>query len=241
MPGYLPPSMQTCFNGGYRPPSRDPENETSPAAPSSQTPAGLSLAGFAILVSATGTVAVGGGTRISAKPTADAQSCSTLFDCLYAEKPDRALELLKGGPQVDRADGRREEDRSARCRLSKYAKVVKWLVEHKADVNALGENDYTPLHYADRADIVELLLKGKPRLNLVSATGQTPLQLAAAELVQAQTKDVVQPAIDREAAAQSWSEVPHRDRGVSQRHDTVESDSESKSEPAHNLDGFSPL
>lgn len=59
--------------------------------------------------------------------------------------------------------------------------AVKTLVEHGANVNAIGEMGETPLHVAAReasADTLALLLTAGAREDIVSEFGETPLQIA---------------------------------------------------------------
>jgi ankyrin repeat protein len=62
--------------------------------------------------------------------------------------------------------------------------AVKWLLDHGADVNAIAYNGFTPLHLTNDERVIELILHTHPDLNIrCRAQGQTPLQLAAANLV----------------------------------------------------------
>ncbi|MDH5669599.1 MAG: ankyrin repeat domain-containing protein [Nitrospira sp.] len=59
--------------------------------------------------------------------------------------------------------------------------AVKTLIQHGANVNAIGDMGETPLHVAVReasADILASLLAAGAREDIVSEFGQTPLQLA---------------------------------------------------------------
>lgn len=54
------------------------------------------------------------------------------------------------------------------------ANLVKFMIEKGAEVNA-GEGDITPLHRAERADIVKLLLDGGAKVDAKDFDGNTPL------------------------------------------------------------------
>jgi ankyrin repeat protein len=64
---------------------------------------------------------------------------------------------------------------------SQYSRtnVVKWLLKHKADVNAIAYDAFTPLHLATNGGIVRLLIRGGAKCNLKDSWGRTPLQHAA--------------------------------------------------------------
>ncbi|RDD34093.1 Phosphocholine transferase AnkX [Wolbachia endosymbiont of Cylisticus convexus] len=60
-----------------------------------------------------------------------------------------------------------------------YGGIVKLLLDHKADVNARGDDDFTPLHFAAQSgcdDIVKLLLDHKADVNAKTSNGKTPFQ-----------------------------------------------------------------
>eukprot|EP01128_Nolandella_sp_AFSM9_P008598 TRINITY_DN5285_c0_g1_i2.p1 TRINITY_DN5285_c0_g1~~TRINITY_DN5285_c0_g1_i2.p1 ORF type:complete len:730 (-),score=158.21 TRINITY_DN5285_c0_g1_i2:138-2327(-) len=59
--------------------------------------------------------------------------------------------------------------------------LIKSLIEHGADVNVRNDRGAGVLHYAvhlGRSDLVNLLLRASPRLDLKGAEGHTPLELA---------------------------------------------------------------
>lgn len=59
---------------------------------------------------------------------------------------------------------------------------IKVLVSAGADINATGENGFTPLHYAveqEKTDVVKFLLQKNVRLDIVDEAGNTALKLAA--------------------------------------------------------------
>lgn len=101
---------------------------------------------------------------------------------------DKALDLIKADPTWI---GRR--DRSLGTPLyvaTKYGftEVVEWLLENGADVNASGNYGYTPLHATSDPDVIKLILKKKPDLSVrPESQGQTPLQMAATNLVEARS------------------------------------------------------
>jgi ankyrin repeat protein len=61
--------------------------------------------------------------------------------------------------------------------------IVRWLLTHRARVNARDPSDYTPLHLAakfGRLDIVQILIRNKAKIDARDGYGETPLFLAAA-------------------------------------------------------------
>ncbi len=104
-----------------------------------------------------------------------------------------AMHWLAKGPSLSReealalrlsGDDPRAEERSAReLEDARYAGVVRVLVEHGADVDALGDSkDQVPLHLAASADnlaIATALLDAGARIDPRDEDGKTPLALAA--------------------------------------------------------------
>jgi ankyrin repeat protein len=103
--------------------------------------------------------------------------------------PGKALEIM-------RADhswiSRQDEDQCTPLHHAArfgYPEVVKWLLEHGADVNAIAYNGFTPLHLAERRDVIALILDKHPDLSIRDRTSnQTPPQKAAANSVEARSE-----------------------------------------------------
>ncbi len=63
--------------------------------------------------------------------------------------------------------------------------AVKWLIEHKADVNIKGDRGLTPLHLAVKhanLEMVRLLLTNNADVNTQNNVGNTPLHIALKEM-----------------------------------------------------------
>ncbi len=58
-------------------------------------------------------------------------------------------------------------------------KVVKWLLKHKANVNAAAYDGFTPLHLTTDGEIARLLIRAGADLKRKDNWGKTPLQRAA--------------------------------------------------------------
>jgi len=98
----------------------------------------------------------------------------------FATGPDAAtLEFVKtnAGP-VDQVD-------DSACTTLHYAarygrlETAKWLIAHKADVNTVSYNRFTPMHMVSDAAIARLLIGAGADLSRKDAWGKTPLQNAA--------------------------------------------------------------
>ena len=90
-----------------------------------------------------------------------------------------ALQLLTTNPAL------LEERDAANCTPLHYAaqvartNVVKWLLKHKAKVNAVAFDGFTPLHLTTDGEIARLLIRAGADLKQKDNWGKTPLQRAA--------------------------------------------------------------
>ncbi len=92
---------------------------------------------------------------------------------------ERALMLLKKQPSLV---GSRDSDRCTPLHLAAgngQVAVVRWLLAHKAEVNAKAYNGFTPLHLTESAAVARLLLKNGAASGIRDSWGKTPLQHAA--------------------------------------------------------------
>ena len=95
--------------------------------------------------------------------------------------PDVALKKLMADPKlVNQIDEEQRTPLHVAARFG-HTKVVKWLLENEADVNAVAYNRFTPLRLADEPEIVRMLLQGGADPNQVDAFGSSPLRHAIAE------------------------------------------------------------
>jgi ankyrin repeat protein len=92
---------------------------------------------------------------------------------------DQIMELLKGNPSLI------EEEDDMQCTVLHYSarfgrfEAVKWLLDHKANVNTVAYNNFTPMHVVTNGAVAELLIKAGADLNKRDSWGKTPLQSAA--------------------------------------------------------------
>jgi ankyrin repeat protein len=83
--------------------------------------------------------------------------------------------LLSAGAATDVQRARAVEERDLAVGTAKY------LVEHGADVNAVGEFGWTPLHaasYQGLTDVIEFLVSKGANLETKDKLGQTPLSIS---------------------------------------------------------------
>lgn len=100
---------------------------------------------------------------------------------LWSGFPEVALKKLMADPKlIHQIDEERRTPLHVAARFS-HTKVVKWLLENEADVNAVAYNRFTPLRLADEPEIVRSLLRAGADPNQVDAFGSSPLRNAIAE------------------------------------------------------------
>ena len=101
---------------------------------------------------------------------------------LFAKGPDKVtLQFVKTNLcPVDQKD-------NSECTTLHYAArygrimTAQWLIAHKADVNTVSYNQFTPMHMVGDGALAELLIKAGADLEKKDAWGKTPLQTAAQE------------------------------------------------------------
>ncbi|HEY4310896.1 MAG TPA: ankyrin repeat domain-containing protein [Pirellulales bacterium] len=114
------------------------------------------------------------------------ENVPTGFEALtsYIEegKSDSIITVLNADPTW--INFRDHDDFTLLHYATQYGKVevVEWLLNHGADVNAVGINHLAPLHLVENPEIAALLLHKKPDLT-VQSNGKTPLQYAVDNLV----------------------------------------------------------
>ena len=98
----------------------------------------------------------------------------------FATAPDgKIMELITNNPALI------EERDDSQCTVLHYAarfgrvEATKWLLEHKADVNTVAYNKFTPMHVVTNGAVATLLIRGGADLNRIDAWGKKPLQSAA--------------------------------------------------------------
>jgi ankyrin repeat protein len=115
---------------------------------------------------------------------------NTPHEYLRAKCPRQALRVLQGDPAwVGKADENRRTPLHHAVELG-FIDVVRWLLEHGANVDAVADHDTTPLHLASDPSIVAVLLKSNPNLNRRGGSwNETPLLTNAGILSRLTDKD----------------------------------------------------
>jgi ankyrin repeat protein len=115
-----------------------------------------------------------------------APKLKTPHDYLSHGFPDAAIAMMSDDPKwITTLDERTWKPLHHAAQAGAPA-AVKWLLDHGADVNAAAISGATPLSLASDAQVVELLLQKRPNLDIRDSRGQTPLQHAVGELVDAE-------------------------------------------------------
>jgi ankyrin repeat protein len=115
-------------------------------------------------------------------------SAAEIHDALRDGNIAKAMNLLTNNPSLVSL-----KEKDGDCTPLHWAaqlgqtNVVRWLLEHKADPNAIAYNNFTPLHLAKNGTVVKLLLKYGADPKKIDSWGKTPLQKAA-ESVSLRTK-----------------------------------------------------
>src|SRR5262249_8871437 len=86
---------------------------------------------------------------------------------------------------VRKRQGDVDEKDDMECTTLHYAarygrlKTAKWLIAHKADVNTVSYNRFTPMHMVSDTAMAKLLIEAGADLSKKDSWGKTPLQNAA--------------------------------------------------------------
>jgi ankyrin repeat protein len=121
--------------------------------------------------------------RVSSKPVEALfvnPRLSTPHEYLSAKCPQQALKIMQRDPaSIAQTDACRRTPLHYAVELG-FLDVVRWLLEHGADVNAMAENHETPLYLARDPAMVGELLRYKPDVNRRTGSRQeTALRLNA--------------------------------------------------------------
>jgi ankyrin repeat protein len=100
-------------------------------------------------------------------------------DYLWRRCPKQALRLMQADRSwINKLDGDSPVTPLHHAVRFGMTDVVKWMLAAGADVNAVGYNNFTPLHFANDPEIVRLLVQHKANVD-ASGAGGTALQEAA--------------------------------------------------------------
>merc|ERR1711916_417763 len=98
---------------------------------------------------------------------------------VYHGKLSDVKKYLSKGVEVDWADSMGWTALMLACR-QKETEICKLIIEHGANVKAIGLNDWTPLHYcahADDQEIIRLLIAKGAYTSALTVDGRTPRDL----------------------------------------------------------------
>ena len=106
----------------------------------------------------------------------------TPHEYLRVRCPEQALRLLQADPKwIAKLDKEYEQTPLHLAASGGYAKVVGWLLENGADVNAVAYNRFTPLHMAKDPEVVKRLLAHKADVHAKDVNGDTALKRVASD------------------------------------------------------------
>ncbi|MCX7008323.1 MAG: ankyrin repeat domain-containing protein [Kiritimatiellaeota bacterium] len=109
----------------------------------------------------------------------DVLASSSVHQAFAAGPDERILRWMKSKPELI------EKKDDYHCTALHYAarygriQTAKWLIKHKADVNTVAYNQFTPMHVVENGDVARLLIQAGANLDAKDAWGKTPLQAAA--------------------------------------------------------------
>lgn len=99
------------------------------------------------------------------------------------------VQLAAGGADINTRDRHERTPLIMACMMrgENFLKIVKWLIDNRADVNLSDEWGDTPLHHAvwaaacsNKLDVIDMLLSAGARLNKKNKYGRTPFFEVAA-------------------------------------------------------------
>jgi hypothetical protein len=102
-----------------------------------------------------------------------------IHEAIIKDQTEKALELLQGDHDFIKA--RDKSDCTPLHYAAQYNRpeVAKWLIKHKAEINAIDQEERTPLDLTTDGEMAKLLIKAGADLKRKNASGRTPLQQAA--------------------------------------------------------------
>ena len=104
--------------------------------------------------------------------------CGEIHEAFAKGSDEKVLALMKSNPS------RIEEKDTYDCTPLHYAarygrlETGKWLIEHKANVNTVAYNNFTPMHVVADGGMARLLIQAGADLTKKDTWGKTPLQNA---------------------------------------------------------------
>lgn len=103
----------------------------------------------------------------------------TPHEYLWEQCPKQALRIMRADPTwIDKTDDMQRTPLHLAARFN-FMEVARWLLDQGADVNARCYNNFTPLLLAKDPEMIKLLLEHKADVNALDAFESTALRKAA--------------------------------------------------------------
>ncbi len=122
--------------------------------------------------------------KLPSVPSVSPEAQAQLWEAAQTGNLDSAQAALKAGAELNALDTRTNQNgrRALNYAAEKnQAAIIRWLVEHGAEVNRANNTGYTPLHHAAETGSLaaaETLLKLGADLTATNRSGETPLAVA---------------------------------------------------------------
>ncbi len=95
----------------------------------------------------------------------------TPHEYLFYGYPEKAFEMVRANPEwITKEAADLDTLLHLACRYNEI-EFARWLLDHGADVNDVGGNDFTPLHFAQSAEMAQLLIERGVDVDAVNIAG----------------------------------------------------------------------
>jgi len=104
-----------------------------------------------------------------------------LYEAAEGDEFKKVKKILEADPSLIRGKDEYEFNVLHGAVMTENTKLIKYLLDQGADVNAPNDEGITPLHIALYPDVVQCLLNGGADINKQSSDGSTPLHTQVAD------------------------------------------------------------